>query len=117
MSILITGSAGFIGMSVASKMLEKNYKIVGVDNLNSFYDVALKKDRNNVLKKFKNYKFYNLDVSKNIKKLNDIIKKNNITSVIHFAAQANVRYSLKSSKDSFCKGTFLKLFHFAQFWD
>ena len=43
MSILITGSAGFIGMSVTSKMLEKNYKIVGVDNLNSYYDVSLKK--------------------------------------------------------------------------
>ncbi len=98
MSVLITGSAGFIGMSVTSKMLEKNYKIVGVDNLNSYYDVSLKKDRNNVLKKFKNYKFYNLDISKNIKKLNYIIKENNITSVIHFAAQANVRYSLKNPK-------------------
>jgi len=98
MKVLITGSAGFIGMSVALKLLKENNTVIGIDNLNNYYDIKLKKDRNNILKKFKKYKFYNLDISSNSKKLNSILKKNKIKIVLHFAAQANVRYSLKNPK-------------------
>ncbi len=98
MNILITGSAGFIGMSVAEAYLKKKYRVIGIDNLNNFYDINLKKDRNKVLKKYNNYKFYNLDISKNSKKLNYIFKKNKIKIVVHLAAQANVRYSLENPK-------------------
>ena len=57
MNILITGSAGFIGMSVSEYFLKKGYSIIGIDNLNSYYDLKLKKDRNKNLKEYKNYKF------------------------------------------------------------
>lgn len=98
MYILITGSAGFIGMAVSEVFLKAGYKVIGIDNLNSYYDLKLKKDRNIQLKKYQNYKFYKLDLSKNIKKINLIIKKFKIKTILHFAAQANVRYSLKNPK-------------------
>ena len=68
MNILITGSAGFIGMSVSEYFLKKGYSIIGIDNLNSYYDLKLKKDRNKNLKKYKNYKFFKLDLKSDNKK-------------------------------------------------
>ena len=96
MKILITGSAGFIGMSTAKAFLNKGFQVFGVDNLNSYYDVRLKNDRNNQLKKYNNYRFYKCDLCKDKKKLNKIVKKNKINIIINLAAQANVRYSLKN---------------------
>ena len=56
--ILVTGSAGFIGFHVCKIFLKNNYSVYGIDNLNNYYDVKLKKDRTNYLKNnFKNYKF------------------------------------------------------------
>ena len=75
MNILITGSAGFIGMSVSEYFLKKGYSIIGIDNLNSYYDLKLKKDRNKNLKEYKNYKFFKLDLKSDNKKINQIIKK------------------------------------------
>tara|TARA_Y100000816_G_scaffold292381_1_gene287349 strand:+ start:10380 stop:11336 length:957 start_codon:yes stop_codon:yes gene_type:complete len=94
MKILITGSAGFIGYSLAKNLLEKKgFKIIGIDNFNDYYDVKLKKKRNILLKKYKNFSFYKLDLAdKN--KLKKIFKKNQIDFVFHFAAQAGVRYSI-----------------------
>ena len=57
MKILITGSAGFIGFHLCQKLLEKN-QVIGIDNLNNYYDTSLKKKRNVILKKKKNYLFY-----------------------------------------------------------
>ena len=57
MKILITGSAGFIGFSLAKELLNKGYKILGYDSLNKYYDTRLKLSRNKILKKFKNYTF------------------------------------------------------------
>ena len=98
MNILITGSAGFIGMSVSEYFLKKGFSIIGVDNLNSYYDLKLKKDRNENLKKYKNYKFFKLDLKNDVYKLDNVIKKFKIKIILHFAAQANVRYSLKNPK-------------------
>ncbi len=94
MKILITGSAGFIGYNLAKNLLEKKgFKVIGIDNFNDYYDVKLKKKRNILLKKYKNFSFYELDISdKN--KLKKIFKKNQIDFVFHFAAQAGVRYSI-----------------------
>ena len=98
MNILITGSAGFIGMSVSEYFLKKGFSIIGIDNLNSYYDLKLKKDRNKNLKKYKKYKFFKLNLKNESNRLNKLIKKYKIKIILHFAAQANVRYSLKNPK-------------------
>ena len=91
---LITGVAGFIGMHFAKKMLDKGYKVLGVDNLNDYYDTKLKKDRVLILKKYKNFKFLKSD----LKSLNTYrqINKSKITHIVHLAGQAGVRYSIKN---------------------
>jgi len=92
--ILVTGCAGFIGFHVSSTILKnKKNKILGLDNLNNYYDVNLKKNRLKILKKKKNFFFYKVDLL-NKKKLFNLVKKNKIKIVIHLAAQAGVRYSI-----------------------
>ena len=94
MQILITGCAGFIGFNLARYLLKnKKIKIIGFDNLNNYYSQSLKKNRIKVLKKYKNFSFYKIDL-KNKKKLNLQLKNKNISVLIHLAAQAGVRYSL-----------------------
>ena len=94
MKILITGSAGFIGYNLAKNLLEKKgFKIVGIDNFNDYYDVNLKKKRNNLLKKNKNFKFIKIDIKNQIK-LKKIFKEQKFDFVFHLAAQAGVRYSI-----------------------
>ena len=92
--ILITGSAGFIGFSLAKDLLKKGYKIFGYDSLNKYYDVKLKLSRNKILKKFKNYTFVKGDIEDQ-KKLNKHALKFKPSIIIHLAAQAGVRYSLE----------------------
>ena len=75
MSILITGSAGFIGSELAYKLLKTRLKIIGVDNHNNYYDSRLKNKRVNRLKKFKNYKHYKFDILNQNKLLNICKKK------------------------------------------
>lgn len=95
MNLLITGSSGFIGYHVATKFLKTGgfKKIVGVDNMNSYYDVKLKKNRLKELKKFSEFKFYLADCC-NKNKIKNIIIKNKINYIIHLAAQAGVRDSI-----------------------
>ena len=93
--ILITGIAGFIGFHVAKKLIKKNYKIIGIDNLNNYYDNKLKKDRLKILKKKIN--FHKIDIT-NTSSINSIFKKYKPDIVIHLAAQAGVRYSLINPK-------------------
>ncbi len=100
MSILITGAAGFIGYHLSKKILNKNTEVIGIDNINNYYDINLKKNRINELKKNKKFLFYKIDICE-YKKLNDIVKKNNIKYIIHLAAQAGVRYSLKDPRTYF----------------
>ncbi len=93
MKILITGSAGFIGFHTAKFFLNKGHHVLGVDNLNQYYDINLKIARNSRLKKFKNYSFKKIDIN-STKKIKEIFLKNKFNLVIHLAAQAGVRYSL-----------------------
>lgn len=72
--ILITGCAGFIGFHLSKKLLEKKLKVIGVDAIDSYYSKNLKIDRLNILKKFKNFKFYKNDL-KNFDKSLKILKK------------------------------------------
>ena len=96
MRILITGVAGFIGFSCARKFLEKNIKVVGIDNLDNYYSIKLKKQRIKILKKYKKFQFIKLDIIKayDFKKL----KNFKFTHALHFAAQPGVRYSLVNPK-------------------
>jgi UDP-glucuronate 4-epimerase len=92
--ILVTGCAGFIGFHAAKKLLEKGCQVVGLDNLNHYYDVNLKLSRLNILKNFKNFIFEKLDL-KHHKDITNLSKKYpEINLILHLAAQAGVRYSL-----------------------
>ncbi|PIR37302.1 MAG: protein CapI [Alphaproteobacteria bacterium CG11_big_fil_rev_8_21_14_0_20_39_49] len=96
MTILITGAAGFIGYHVAKKLLERGEKIIGIDNLNDYYDVNLKKDRLNLLNKNINFTFYHADISDENAVSHIASKHKDINKVVHLAAQAGVRYSLEN---------------------
>ena len=109
MSILITGAAGFIGFHLSEIFMKKNFKVIGIDNLNSYYDVNLKKNRLKILKKNKNFKFYQLDIS-NEKKIDDLFKKHKFKYVINLAAQAGVRYSLINPQ-SYLKSNLIGFFN------
>ena len=74
MKILVTGCAGFIGFHLSNYLLKQNLEVIGIDNLNEYYDVNLKKTRISLLKKFKNFKFNKFDLIKK-NRLNEIIKK------------------------------------------
>jgi UDP-glucuronate 4-epimerase len=92
MKILVTGVAGFIGYSLAAALLKKNYYVVGIDNLNNYYNKNLKIERLKLLKKFKNFLFIKINIT-NEKELKRI-SKINFKYIFNFAAQPGVRYSL-----------------------
>ena len=99
-NVLVSGAAGFIGYHISKKLISKKFNVVGIDNLNKYYDLSLKKNRLKNLKndKFKkNFKFYKIDLN-NFKKLENIFKKFKFDYVVNLAAQAGVRYSLKHPK-------------------
>jgi len=100
MNILITGSAGFIGYHLSKKILRKNIQVIGIDNINKYYDINLKKNRIKDLKKNKKFKFYKIDLCE-FNKLNNLIKKNKIDYIINLAAQAGVRYSIENPRTYF----------------
>ncbi|MAZ07161.1 MAG: hypothetical protein CMM99_01660 [Rickettsiales bacterium] len=96
--ILVTGCAGFIGMHISLKLLRKNFEVFGIDNLNNYYDVKIKKSRLKLLLKYKNFKFFKKDL-KNKKTLENIFKKKKFEKIVHLAAQAGVRYSILNPKN------------------
>jgi UDP-glucuronate 4-epimerase len=109
MKILVTGAAGFIGFHLIEQLVKLNYDVVGIDNINDYYDVNLKYDRlsqsgiikNNILSDYKltqsikylNYRFSKIDIS-DLESLVDLFEKEKFSHVINLAAQAGVRYSL-----------------------
>lgn len=95
--ILITGCAGFIGFHLCKRLLNTNqFLVIGLDNLNNYYDIKLKKNRLNILKKNKkNFNFHKIDLI-NFKKLNNVFKTNKFDVVVNLAAQAGVRYSISN---------------------
>jgi UDP-glucuronate 4-epimerase len=103
-TILITGVAGFIGYHVASKYIAAGFKVIGIDNLNNYYDPSLKLARLRSLgitkleqdkSCFKNFSFLKIDISDR-KRMSLLFEKTSFDYVIHLAAQAGVRYSLKN---------------------
>ncbi|HXF18670.1 MAG TPA: NAD-dependent epimerase [Burkholderiales bacterium] len=93
MKVLVTGVAGFIGMHVADRLLARGDEIIGVDNVNAYYDVALKEARLDRLRKQSGFRFVKADIA-DADALGQVFQREKIQSVIHLAAQAGVRYSL-----------------------
>lgn len=93
--ILITGAAGFIGYHTAKALLEQGETVIGIDNLNGYYDPILKCERVKRLDAYKNFDLCAVDLTDK-ESLEGIVKSNKITHVIHLAAQAGVRYSIQN---------------------
>ena len=93
MKTLITGVAGFIGMNCASRFLERGDDVIGIDNLNDYYDVSLKQARLAMLEPHARFRFHKIDISDH-DALADLFASYKPDRVIHLAAQAGVRYSL-----------------------
>jgi UDP-glucuronate 4-epimerase len=114
MNILVTGSAGFIGYHLCLRLLKSKFnKIYGLDSLNDYYDVNLKKQRNNNLKKYKNFFFKKINIA-NKKILFDSFKNIKIHIVINLAAQAGVRYSI-SHPEKYLESNILGFFNILEF--
>ena len=96
MKILVTGSNGFIGYHLCRRLLEEyDYSIIGIDNMNDYYDINLKEYRLNNLNKYDNYSFIKGDISDK-QFIEKIFKENKFDIVINLAAQAGVRYSIEN---------------------
>ena len=91
---LVTGVNGFIGFYTTQRLLKENYKVIGIDNMTNTFDIHFKQYRLSLLKIFPNFNFYKLDIT-NFEPLKKIFEQNQITKIIHLAAQTGVRESLK----------------------
>ncbi len=94
MKILVTGAAGFIGSHVAQRLLDRGYELVGLDNLNEYYDVTLKQARLARLTTQPNFRFVKLDLT-DTAAMATLFASEKFARVVHLAAQAGVRYSLE----------------------
>ena len=92
--ILVTGCAGFIGYHTSIKLSE-SFSVVGIDSINNYYDVAIKKKRLSTLKNYKNFQFYKINIL-NTKRLEKLFKDEKFDYVLNLAAQAGVRYSIEN---------------------
>jgi len=97
-AILVTGAAGFIGFHVARQLLAEGRRVVGLDNLNSYYDPALKRSRLNVLREDERFSFAHVDVADR-RAVRDLFATHRFPAVIHLAAQAGVRHSIDHPHD------------------
>jgi UDP-glucuronate 4-epimerase len=93
--ILVTGAAGFIGFHTALKLLERGEHVVGIDNMNAYYDVSLKEARLNVLRAQKNFQFEKMGIADRAAMEKLWRERGPFRRVVHLAAQAGVRYSLQ----------------------
>lgn len=112
-SILITGAAGFIGSRTSRELLEKGQYVVGVDNINDYYDRRLKHYRLKDLKRFSNFSFHKIDIE-NRRALSHVFLKHKIDAVIHLAARAGVRSSIKNP-EAYFKTNVLGTFNLLEF--
>ena len=94
-TVLLTGAAGFIGHETGKRLLSAGKRVIGVDNLNDYYDVRLKKHRLEDLKGREGFSFYPADIE-DLETLETIFKENRIDAVINLAARAGVRYSIEN---------------------
>ena len=95
MKFLVTGAAGFIGFHVSERLLAAGHQVIGIDNLNDYYDVNLKYARLNLIENHPNFRFQKLDLADR-QGMADLFATEKPQRVIHLAAQAGVRYSLEN---------------------
>ncbi|MHA1230328.1 MAG: GDP-mannose 4,6-dehydratase [Candidatus Helarchaeota archaeon] len=94
MEILVTGCAGFIGSHLTKKLLEEGHTVIGIDSLDPFYSTIIKQERLEILNKYPEFKFFKNDLQE-IDKIDVIFANNSIDQIIHIAARAGVRTSIK----------------------
>ena len=99
MKILITGAAGFIGFHISKKLLETGFEVIGLDNLNDYYDINLKTDRLKILKESESFTFYKKNLEDKTS-VDQIFQEHRPHRVIHLAAQASVPLSISDFKQS-----------------
>lgn len=95
MKILLTGVAGFIASKTAELLLKEGHEVVGLDNMNDYYDVTLKEHRIEFFKDKKNFEFHQVDIE-NFEELEQIFSKYKFDAVLNLAARAGVRYSIEN---------------------
>ena len=95
MTILVTGAAGFVGYHVARRLAERGERVLGVDNLNDFYGTELKRRRLVQLSTFPSFRFERVELTDGAA-LAEVLKGEQVRSIVHLAAQANVRYALEN---------------------
>ena len=93
--ILVTGCAGFIGMHLCKSLLDDGYNVLGIDNLNKYYDPGLKRDRLKILEDYDLFSFLKLDIT-DLNELSHTFRNFNPSKVVNLAAQAGVRYSIEN---------------------
>lgn len=92
-NVLVTGAAGFIGFHLSLRLIKEGYSVVGLDNINDYYDVSLKEKRLSILNECDNFRFYRCSLEEKIN-IDEIFSNEKISIVVNLAAQAGVRYSL-----------------------
>jgi UDP-glucuronate 4-epimerase len=95
MKVIVTGAAGFIGMHVCMRLLERGDNVIGLDNLNGYYSTTLKDARLQCIQRYRNFSFIKTDISQ-LDSLTEVFRRENPEAVVHLAAQAGVRYSLQN---------------------
>lgn len=95
MQILVTGAAGFIGFHLSQALLKKGVEVLGIDNINNYYDIELKEARLRLLKQYKNFKFIKMDIADRAL-VAELFREHEFSVVVNLAAQAGVRYSLQN---------------------
>ena len=96
-SILVTGSAGFIGSRVAALLVKQGHHVVGIDNMNNYYDVSLKQHRLHQLERLSGFDFRQIDLE-NVDAIQQLFEAFSFESVINLAARAGVRYSMENPR-------------------